>query len=108
MSELRRTYSQGFDIGGCVSLERLEEAVKAGRAEELIVPIERCFECWPEIRLDDQLERLYRNGVKLDVKRVGCRGDGRYRVYGKEFLGLGIAENGVFKTLKNFAGDNNE
>ena len=108
MSSLRRTYSQGFDIDGCVSIEALEEAVKAGRAEELIVPVERCFECYPEIRLDEKCERLYRNGVKLECGRVGCREDGRYRVYGREFIGLGVARDGVFKILKNFVGDNNE
>lgn len=108
MTELRRTYSQGFEISSCVSLKRLEEAAKAGSLDGLIVPIERCFECYPEIRLDEKLERLYRNGVKLECGRVGCREDGRYRVYGKEFLGLGIARDGMFRTLKNFAGDNNE
>ena len=108
MTELRRTYSQGFDIDGCVKLEALEEAVKAGRLDELIVPVERCFECYPKIVLDEKLERLYRNGVKLDYGRVGCREDGRYRVYGSVFIGLGIARNGEFKTLKNFVGDNNE
>ena len=108
MTSLRRTYSQGFEISGCVSIEALEEAVKAGRAEELIVPVERCFECYPKIRLDEKLERLYRNGVKLECWRVGCREDGRYRVYGREFLGLGVAQNGIFKILKNFVGDNNE
>ena len=108
MTSLRRTYSQGFEISGCVSIEALEEAVKAGRADELIIPVERCFECYPEIRLDEKLERLYRNGVKLECGRVGCCEDGRYRVYGKEFLGLGVAQNGIFKILKNFVGDNNE
>lgn len=108
MSSLRRTYSQGFDIDGCVSIEALEEAVKAERADGLIVPVERCFECYPEIRLDEKCERLYRNGVKLECGRVGCREDGRYRVYGSEFIGLGIARDGVFKILKNFVGDNNE
>ena len=29
MASLRRTYSQGFDVSGCVSLQALEEAVKA-------------------------------------------------------------------------------
>lgn len=108
MTALRRTYSQGFGIARCVSIGTVEEAVKAGRADELIVPVERCFECYPEIRLDENLERLYRNGVKLDSKRVGSPEDGRYRVYGREFLGLGSVEKGVFKTLKNFAGDNND
>lgn len=108
MTSLRRTYSQGFETGGCVSLEMLEEAARSGRIDELIVPIERCFECYPEIRLDEKLERLYRNGVKLEKRRVGSPEDGRYRVYGKEFLGLGSVGDGVLKTLKNFVGDNNE
>lgn len=108
MTSLQRTYSQGFDIADCISLEQLESAVKSGGLDDMIVPIEQCFGCYPEIRLDEKLERLYRNGVKLEKARVGNPEDGRYRVYGKEFLGLGTVEKGVFKVLKNFTGDSNE
>ena len=105
MTSLRRTYSQGVDISACISLEKLEEAVKSGGADELIIPLERCFECFPAIELDEKLARLYRNGVKLEASRMGSPIDGRYRVFGGEFIGIGDVVGGVLKTVKNFAGD---
>lgn len=103
MTALERTFSQGFTLDKAVTLGELEEAAKNGRADEIIIPIERCFDCFPRINLSQNQERLYRNGVRLDPKRVSGAGDeGVYRVFGSEFLGLAKISNGEIRTYKSF------
>lgn len=103
MTELRRTYSQGFEISQCVTLDKLEEYAKANRIDELIIPIERCFECFPRIDLSEKQERMYKNGVLLDAARVaGAYGDGLYRTYGSGFLGIAKVSGGEIRVCKNF------
>lgn len=103
MTALERTYSQGFTLESSVTLEELEAAAKEGRAEELIIPIEECFGCFPELKLSQKQERLYRNGVKLDAMRVqGAEKEGVYRICGESFLGLCKVEKGEVKTYKSF------
>ena len=103
MTELRRTYSQGFEISQCVTLDKLEEYAKAGRANELMIPVERCFECFPRIEMSEKQERMYKNGVLLDSARVaGAGGDGLYRAYGSGFLGIAKISGGEIRVCKNF------
>lgn len=107
MSGLRRTYSQGFDIKDCVTLEEVESAALSGSIGEMILPVESCFTVYPKITLTEKLERLYSNGVQLDKNRIGVSDEGLYRVYGKDFIGIGKAENGIFSAVKSFGGDDN-
>ena len=107
MTDLRRTYSQGFEIGGCFTLPEVEDAAKSGDLDKLILPLERCFDDLPRVDLTPKLERLYRNGVKLEAERVGAP-IGRVRVYGAGFLGVAETKDGIFRAVKNFFGDSNE
>ncbi len=107
MSGLRRTYSQGFDIKDCVTLEEVESAALSGSIGEMILPAESCFTVYPKITLTEKSERLYSNGVRLDKDRIGVSDEGLYRVYGKDFIGIGKAENGIFSAVKSFGGDDN-
>lgn len=105
MTSLRRTYSQGFDISDCHTLAEIEKAAEMGEIRKFTISVESCFENYPKIELDTQLEHLYKNGVKLESGRVGVLCDGLYRVCGTQFLGLGQVENGVLRVKKNFTGD---
>ncbi len=105
MTSLVRTYSQGFEINDCYSLDEIETAAKNGGAEGLFIPVDRLFAELPEARLDPRQERLYKNGVKLDPARLGLSEGIRYRLYGSEFLGIGEARGGELRTVKNFFGD---
>lgn len=104
MSGLRRTYSQGFDISACFTLDEIQSAKDAGRLNELIMPVEICFSGYPALHLSPEQARMYKNGVRLDPKRVrGCGAEGLYRVFGPEFLGLGqLGED--LRSYKNFWG----
>ena len=105
MTELRRTYSQGFDILSCLTLSDIENAAAEGNIGDILIPTDRCFENYNEIHLSDRLEGLYRNGVKLRAAQIGSPADGIYRIYGREFLGIAKIGSGELKTVKNFFGD---
>ncbi len=100
MTALRRTYSQGFDISACRGLDEVQSAADNNKLDELIIPVERCFEDYPGIMLDTKSERLYKNGASVKYPENGL-----YRVFGSGFLGIGKAENGVLRAVKNFFGD---
>lgn len=103
MTELRRTYSQGFEMSQCVTIDKIEEYAKAGRADELMIPVERCFGDLPRIDLSEKQEKMYKNGVKLDTARVkAAGGDGLYRAYGSDFIGIAEISCGEIRVYKNF------
>lgn len=105
MTELRRTYSQGFCEESCVTLEQLEYAARSGCVNELIIPVDSCFREYPAVRLSEKQEKMYKNGVALDPERVaGAAENGIYRVYGGGFLGIAMVD-GKLRPYKNFWGD---
>lgn len=103
MTSLRRTYSQGFDISDCLSIEAVEEATRSGSAQSLLAPVERCFECYPKMLLDPLAEKKYKNGV-LPAAPESLK-NGFVRVFGSEFLGICEVSDGALKIYRNFWGD---
>ncbi len=105
MSALRRTYSQGFKIEECSTLEKIGELSRCGRLDEIITPVDRCFADMPAVKLSEKQEKMYRCGVKLDLKRInGAPEKGRVRVYGAGFLGIASADAGELRSVKSFWG----
>ena len=107
MTSLVRTYSGGFDISECLTIEQIAEKVSQGELAQLIMPTEKAFALYDVIRLNDRLTTLYKNGVKLRDGQViaADTGEGRtYRVFGGDgaFLGLAAFENGLLRSVKNF------
>ena len=107
MTSLIRTYSAGFDIKDCRTIEEIEQICQQGRLGEIIMPTHKAFELYEDICLDGRLTALYKNGVKLFARQVKAeiKADGRlYRVFGAqgEFLGLGRFENEMLRSVKNF------
>lgn len=74
VTELRRTRSGRFEIGGCLTLERILENIAAKGASSALCPVEELFSDLPELELDDNLSRLFLNGVRLDLERTGTAG----------------------------------
>jgi tRNA pseudouridine55 synthase len=75
---LRRTQAGQFTLNDAVTLEQLEQAAKEGRAESLLLPMDRAVADWPEVRLDDTETRKLLNGQRLlpplllsDSRRMG-------------------------------------
>lgn len=102
MSELRRTFSQGFDIADCHSIEEIENS---DNPWNLTRPVESCFESLPRADLSEKQEKMFKSGVRLDVRRVRLTGDcrdGMCRVFGNGFLGLAEIQEGELRIKKSF------
>ncbi len=108
MTALVRTSSGGFSYNECYTLEEIQAAADKGKAEELIIPIERVFDTLPKLRLNQVQTRMYRNGVKLDISRVNniLPHADRYSVYGADGCFIGTAnidrDGGILRVEKNF------
>ncbi|MCR4887883.1 MAG: tRNA pseudouridine(55) synthase TruB [Ruminococcus sp.] len=109
MTSLVRTSSGGFTLADCFTFEQIQQAKDEDRLEELILPIERVFAKLPKLRLNEAQTRMYRNGVKLDLKRVYNikQGVTDYAVFGNDgkFIGTALAdfENDILRVAKNLA-----
>lgn len=108
MTSLVRTWSGGFSIADCHTLEEIQRAKDENRLEKLIIPIKYAFAGLPELKLNEVQTRMYKNGVKLDLNRINHIKPefSRYSVYGydHEFIGVACAdfENSELRVVKNF------
>lgn len=107
MTSLVRTRACGFTLSDCVTLEQLQDiAASGGDFSSVIKPLEQVFADLPELKLHGAQERMYRNGVKLDLNRLHFdKTAPRVRVFGETgFIGIAVpdTENGVLRVEKNF------
>lgn len=106
MTALTRTKACGFSLAEAYTFEAVQQAADSGCADDIIIPTDRLFNALPALILTEAQTKHYRNGVKLDLRRVrGITEAVRYRVYApeREFLGLCEAdfERGVLRIYKN-------
>ena len=107
MTSLVRTCTSGFNLDDCFTFEEVENAVKNGNTENLLISIDSAFMLYPEIHLGEHQTKLYKNGVKLDLQRIRniLPQNDKYRVYGSDnkFIGLALAEHegNILKVYKN-------
>ena len=107
MTSLVRTRACGFSIADCVTLDQLEKAANSGGdLSGFVRPIESVFAEFPDLHIKGAQERMYRNGVKLDLDKLRFdRSAARIRVYGENgFIGTAIpdTEKGVLRVDKKF------
>lgn len=107
MTSLVRTRACGFSLDDCVTLEQLQTAAENGGGfRPFLKPIEDVFADFPALYLKGVQERMYRNGVKLDLDRIRIPAKAeRIRVYGESgFIGTAVPdrENGILKVERNF------
>lgn len=107
MTSLVRTRACGFSLEDCVTLEQLQRTAEGdGDFLRYLKPVEDVFSDFPALNLKGAQERMYRNGVKLDLSRIRVPAKAeRLRVYGESgFIGTAVpdAENGILKVEKNF------
>lgn len=103
MTELRRTKANGFDISQAVTPEELEEKMKNGEIEEVLIPVDKALEEYPVITVSEAQAKRFRNGGELDLQRLRCpKMLGVYRIYDPEgnFIGLGEIGQGDSLTIK--------
>ena len=100
MSSLRRVSAGDFRVEDAVKLSRVQELSDLGRAEELLLPVDRLFSTLPGFTADGEMERAIRCGSGFQAELA----DGSYRVYSQsgEFLMLGAAAGNRVSTVKSF------
>ena len=112
MTALRRTQAAGFSLADSLTLEQAEQLAEQGKLTERLLPVETVFESLPKLILCAAQERMYRNGVRLDLSRLdGMPALGNWvgdiRICGEDgtFLGVSYADwqQGLLCTRKLFA-----
>ena len=95
MTDLRRTKANGFEIEKAVALEELEEAVKNGRIEDILIPVDKALEEYPVIKVSEAQAKRFRNGGELSLERLKYpRMLGYFRIYDPAGKFIGIGEIG--------------
>lgn len=107
MKRLLRTKVDRFELADSHKLSELEALMKAGRIEEVLLPVDDVFAACPAVRVKPESDRLIRNGNpfgKEDIAEVTgeCPAEGTeleltcVRVYNSdgEFCGLYRREQG--------------
>jgi tRNA pseudouridine55 synthase len=97
MTALRRTMACGIDISECTAITDIKTHPE--KATSLIQPIETLFASLPEICLEADVFKDYRNGVNSETSLP----DGRYRIYTDNvFIGTGRVTENHLKSEKYF------
>jgi len=103
MTSLVRVKASGFSLSECITLDEL---FAMEDPYEKTVSIEKVFSYLPRIEIKGAQERMYRNGIRLSLKKMQFKkGESEYAVFGEnEFLGIAIAdyENDELIIKKNF------
>lgn len=105
MTELCRTKAMGFDLSNCVTLAELQERKDSGKGfDDVLIDIERMFDCYKKVRVSPAQSTRFFNGGALDINRVqkNIVPDEICAVYSdkNEFLGLGQRQDEELKVLR--------
>lgn len=96
MTALTRTAACGYPLQDCLTFEQVAAAMADGTLEEHLLPMDSLFSSYPKLRLNAAQERMFCNGVKLDLNRLRNLQPDQdiYTVYGATgtFLGTALAD----------------
>ena len=100
MSSLRRIKAGAFSIENAHTLSEIQSAADNGAISELILPVDKLFDAYPQISVSEADEKKLRCGNIINISAE----NGTWRVYSKEgeFLLLGEVADGKLKTIKSF------
>jgi tRNA pseudouridine55 synthase len=87
LSKLKRTYSGGFNIEDCISLDELEEIIKRGEKPPLLC-VDRLLLKYNEIHLSAEDKTRFLNGARIVTEQSFPDGDILRAYCDGEFLGL--------------------
>lgn len=91
MTALVRNSSSGFKLEDCLTIDEVQKLSLDGNIDSVIIDIDKAFEKYDAIKLNEIQTRMYKNGVRLDSDRVNHNENSEiFRVYSNtdEFLGL--------------------
>ena len=96
MTALTRTAACGYPLQEGLTFEQVAAAMADGTLEEHLLPTDSLFSSYPKLRLNAAQERMFCNGVKLDLNRLRNLQPDQdiYTVYGATgtFLGTALAD----------------
>lgn len=96
MTALTRTAACGYPLQDCLTFEQVAAAMADGTLEKHLLPTDSLFSSYPKLRLNAAQERMFCNGVKLDLNRLRDLQPDQdiYTVYGATgtFLGTALAD----------------
>ena len=96
MTALTRTVACGYPLQECLTFEQVAAAMADGTLGEHLLPTDSLFSSYPKLRLNAAQERMFCNGVKLDLNRLRNLQPDQdiYTVYGATgtFLGTALAD----------------
>jgi tRNA pseudouridine55 synthase len=86
LEQLLRLRCGPFDISDAVSLTRLEQAFGDNSWQKLVYPIDAVLNHWPSVVIDDEQERVIKNGggVVIEDGMGEVNGDSRRRAYNRD------------------------
>ncbi|MEG2038734.1 MAG: tRNA pseudouridine(55) synthase TruB [Oscillospiraceae bacterium] len=97
LTQLRRTMAAGFNLEDCIPLEEANRLSKVNMLWDKLIPVENAFKSLPQIIINSKQTAMFKNGVRLDIKRVEIpkQLSNRYRVLTVEgdFLGIAHIDN---------------
>lgn len=96
LSSLRRTMASGFSIENCITLEKAENLAQKCELTQRILPVDKVFEAYPQIRVTKGQAVRFANGGPLSLSRLTLPCDeGDVRVYSEtgNFLGVGTVDD---------------
>ena len=93
---LRRTASNGFSIGDCITMAEAQRLTDAGALLDRLLPVYTAFAALPRFEVGEWQGRMLSNGVALSLKKLGDPRPGQYAVWQDgAFLGLGTVAPGA-------------
>ncbi len=94
MTSLRRTMAAGFPLDQCIRLEEANELSAMGMLADKLLPIDLVFDVYPALHFNEVQTKLYKNGIKLDLIRLGLTDESKeiYRIYDDQNNFLGLAK----------------
>lgn len=91
---LRRSYSNGFGEGECITMEEAQRLTDEGKLLDRLLPVHTAFSSLPRINVGEWQGKMLSNGVALSLKKLGHPDEGSYAVWqGESFLGLGTVDS---------------
>ena len=79
MNKLTRTKSGNFELNNAYSPEQLRKLYEEDRFRELLIPVDKVFEIYPRITVNEREKGFIVNGVR--VRQKGLKEGQIYRVY---------------------------
>lgn len=101
LSKLKRTYSGGFEIDDCISLDELEDIIESGEKPP-ILSVDRLLLKYGEVSLSCEEGKKFLNGVGIKTELVFPDGDILRTYCDGKFLGLVKVKSNILLKFKQF------